>query len=230
MKQFNLAITLLTISGLLFSCDNKAKETKTDNQNIVEVVEQSVEKKATDAMQDTIQFTWVKPTSSINRIKNNSDGPVNNRHTLNDWKSNNVFSIDDNTINMRIPVTTNNMEVIGVTNVSSSNLNAIIVHLDGNNGGATIGIKATHIIEVEFPLKKIFLKTTKLEADKKIIVKVLHDNDVATVNQMTQCLKKCIEQDMSNYSEYNKDCMCNEKILKDEQPKEVDGSILKGGN
>ncbi len=231
MRPLILAVTLLTITGFLFSCNEKGKKTNTDIQNNAESVEQSAEKAVKNNSQETVVFNWVKPTTSNNRVLRVSDGN-SQRHTLDVTNANNIFSVSKNKIKMHLPVTNASMKIVGATNVTSAKFNAIVVHLDGNSGQPTLGIKASHIIEAEFQLKKLFPDDTKLLADKMIIVKILHDNNPAAVSEMTSCLKDCILKETSTYNDYNYDCKCDELVPKgvNAEPKEVDGSILKGGN
>lgn len=233
MKQFIFILTLLIFTGALNSCgdlENKKENINKNKQEANIVVYDEVEERK--QMTDTININWVKPSKETYRDLTNAEIASSTTHTINSAHPANVYSTTSDIINLNIPVIHKNMKVIGATNVSSDNLNAIVIHLDGNGGRPTKYTKPTIMLGTEFSLMSLFKESdkAKLENDKKIIIKILHDDNRNTTDKMTVCFEDCIDKKMQNYNDYEKNCGCDQKTKPlDDEPKEVNGGILKGG-
>lgn len=214
LKIYNLALCLLLLTACNFSKkDSDKKDNKTDDKQSVETYHTSEDTLSLSVDQDYIEVS--------------SD----QRNTLVPYRLDsitNYFKLDSAYINLQIPITTTKLSINDAVDISSNKVNAIVVHLDGNNGSPTLGDAVTHFLLAKIPISSIKdLDLAQLRRDNKLKVIVMH-NDVFNPNYEEQ-FENCIV----NQGAYVMD-PCN--IIEDKtkpfedtvQPMEKDGGILGG--
>ncbi|OUR96074.1 hypothetical protein A9Q86_16475 [Flavobacteriales bacterium 33_180_T64] len=133
------------------------------------------------------------------------------------------FSVKDDRLTLFIPVTEKNLDIKDVKNISTNNINAILIRIDNNVNRSTPEKPIVKIIKKTYSISYLKLDTTKLKSHKKIKVIILHDNatDLTThANKYKTCLK--------TQTDYIKDnCLGIYKSAP--RPNEDGGDIIVGG-
>lgn len=144
-------------------------------------------------------------------------------------KANNYFDLKEMTLNLKIPLTNNNLRMNRdyIVNISSKNYSAVFINLGGNHGFPTDTLPIRGYLRCKIPFERIKgkpLDTTKLRRDGKLIVYVIHDDNPSC---LLPYFKNCV-QHLSDYIWIGCDIegVCK---FKDEEPKEQNGDVI-GGN
>jgi len=131
----------------------------------------------------------VQESILIKDIKNRSE-------KLERYKAYGSFNTKNNTIKVNIPITENKLRIVNYENISSDDINALLIVLDGNSGKDTPFNSITKIIKKQFNIKKLGLNTVELKKDGKLIIIVLHDDNFNYLHTIKY--KKCINR-LSDY-------------------------------
>jgi len=159
----------------------------------------------------------------------------------------NKFYADKKFLKLAIPITDIDLyaDEKRIFNVSSRNINALLVVIDGNNGKETPLTPVINHIECRIPFKSIKKKglqfRSRLKRDDKMLIIVVHDDIVGKKEFTKYCYLKYIKDKVSNYKDYDdvrknwyldlKSYSCGDELngLIDDKPKEDDGDVI-GGN
>nr|WP_321227635.1 hypothetical protein [uncultured Psychroserpens sp.] len=134
------------------------------------------------------------------------------------------FSVDDDRITLFIPVTVKNLTIRNVENITTNNINAILVRVDNNISSSTPESPIVEVIEGTYKISSLNLNKEKLKLHKKLKVIVLHDNatDLSNhINGYKDCLKT-----QTGYVKEN--CPSKPKFAPP-RPNEDGGDIIVGG-
>ncbi len=184
----------------------------------------------------------------LDPIKLNID-PLNyTRHKPNKYdETNNIFSTREEYIKLLIPITTkdNRFKIDRVFNISRSpfggrHINGILVVLDGIDGDSTDLSPVKKFIKAKIQFSQIqgkALKKGKLSRDTKLVVWVVHDNEIGKSDNEGQCQLKTMRKYFKTHAKSYKfkvpksiKYKCNTfDILDILEPKEQDGDVI-GGN
>ena len=162
----------------------------------------------------------------------------------------NKFYVGKKIVELAIPVTNEKVMVDKerIFNVSSKEINALLVVLDGNNGQKTKKTPVINHIKCSIPFKNIKKKgmqfRSRLRKDKKMLIIVVHDDIVGKKEITNYCYLKYIKDKVDQYRDY-KDVSqnwelnlykfsCGDETLdlredKRLKPREDDGDVI-GGN
>ncbi|MFD1064040.1 hypothetical protein ACFQ1Q_12355 [Winogradskyella litorisediminis] len=133
------------------------------------------------------------------------------------------FSVQNKSINIFIPVTDENLKIKSFTNISSSNVNAILIRVSNNSDAETKKTPITHVIEAKFKFDDFNISSARLNQDKKLKVMVLNEN-TRDISTQTTYYKKCIES-VNRYEKLD----CRLPTIKPFKPNEDGGDIITGG-
>jgi hypothetical protein len=143
------------------------------------------------------------------------------RYSL-DNKKENYFNVKNDKIFVYIPITENKLYIEQVVNVSSNNLNSIVIVLNGNQGDKTNGKPITGYIKSEILISKIKgLDIKKLEKHDSLKVFIIHD-DAFKKDDLKKYFIECVKNDGTIYT----DNICKGIPKK---PREQEGDIITGG-
>ncbi len=229
MKTIFLKLSLVAIMGILISCKNEVKnpccdeleETKKINEDLLKTNKELEDKYL--QVQEQINYR----TKSINNASKTQvieDIPANrqanySRYRLRKDLSENNFKTDLNEINIAIPITNENLRIVDYFHISTESTNAMVIILDGNQGGRTDPNNPRWLLKETLNIDKIGLDKNNLLRDGKIKVFILHENDPSDI-----IIKICSYRECVKNSGYSKEGLCNAFV-----PLEDEGSIINGG-
>jgi hypothetical protein len=133
------------------------------------------------------------------------------------------FSIKEDRLTVFIPVTHNKLNIEDWINISTPDINAILIKISNNSYDSTKEKPITKVIEKVFSIKALGLDTIELSNDKKLKVIILNENS-SDISVQKNFYTKCLEGE----TDYIKKS-CQLPRIKSIRPNEDGGDILTGG-
>ena len=141
----------------------------------------------------------------------------------------NFFDLSERKIELNIPVTIPNMDFKEAANISSDDLNAILVRIQGRDRNCTPNVPSVHSISQTLFFDDYNIIDQRLENDPLLAV-IIFNNDTpfeVDLPYFEEVVKN--SSDVSELiNEIRDDNLCNKKD-KPFQPREQDGDVI-GGN
>ena len=134
------------------------------------------------------------------------------------------FSTYDDALKVIIPVASEDFRLIQKEDISSDDINALILRITDDTYDRRNQQPITHILEKEFKLTELDLSIPHLNKDQKLFIMVYNSTeafDEREINDFKMCIK-----DHQNYDEI--DCYVRYKDLDLVRPNEHNGDILEG--
>ena len=143
---------------------------------------------------------------------------------LEHYKPFGYFSIQDDVLKVLIPVSSEDFKLVQDEDISSDDINALILRITDGTFDRRIDEPITHIIQKDFKLSETELSIPNLNRDQKLFIMVYNsteDFDQREINDFKMCIK-----DHQNYDEI--DCYRRYKDIDLVRPNEHNGDILEG--
>jgi hypothetical protein len=176
----------------------------------------------------------INPYVPKQRIRKMNQGEGTNLINLKPHKELNTIDNKYENINLQIPVTNEFLKIVDVVNISSNNINAILVLVNGNEGDPTCGQPLTHFITSNLKVAKIDgLRITN--SNKKLLVIVFHDDEFYSNNEtanFVQYVKNCSDYEKCASDIMSQPPLCDKKYMLDKDgnaiflPREKGADIL----
>ena len=149
---------------------------------------------------------------------------MNTVKKLEHYKPLGSFSTKDDVLKVFIPVTSGDFELVQKENISSTDINALILRVTDDTYDRRKDEALTHVVENTIPLTELDMDLNELRNDKKVYIMVYNSTeefDDRELNDFKMCIK-----DHQDYDEI--DCFKRYKDIDLVRPNEHDGNILIG--
>ena len=141
---------------------------------------------------------------------------------LEHYKPFGYFSTQDDMLQIFIPVASQDFELVQYEDISSNDINALILRITDGTYDRRNQEPITHIIEKEFKLSKTDLSISNLDRDQKLFIMVYNSTEKFDEREIRE-FKMCIK-DHQIYDEI--DCYVRYKDIELVRPNEHNGDIL----
>jgi len=183
--------------------------------------------KNTDQNPDKVKQLETELTQAENEIKALKEDVAQskqNNNRVENLRAYGSFSISENKLYLSIPVASDEYEIIEEADVSSNDINALLVRVsDSTTNPMSAPVK--HTIVKQYQLDNLGLTMSELENDEKLIVMTL--NSTTRIQQTDiDSLRTCINRLGSIYNEET----CEGSFRTDKKPNDKKGSIIIGFN
>lgn len=237
LKMCALLLIVPLFFGCCDECENDLNKKNVEIKNLEgKVLEKEVAleqcKKIASKQYGVITIDPYKPDQKLIPMEPDEKEKYKNSHYKTSSIDYNSFKTDDNEIYLKFPVHNpkdKKIEIVDVLNVSSDNLNAIVVLLNGLDGMKTLEIDADHFIKTTIKIDKVEgLSKSMMALHENLKVYVFHDNAFYS-DKLIKDFKRCVEKDKNTYKKDT--CALSLPIFKKQitRPREQEGDIITGG-
>jgi hypothetical protein len=231
MKNLTTLLFLFLFTQLLFNCKTEKKENATTEIKAGDSKEQT-NTKTQDSALNTLAYIPIQKRISIKK-----GNPKNyTKHLLKD--NENSFKVDTDRIHVEIPISSKNLKIIEVFNVSDYSkerkYNAIVIVLSDNTGSRS-GKDVSHTIVSDLLISKIVgLNKDYLKQEGKLKVYIINDDSIG--DKEKNVFKECAKQEKNYKSHMECNLVSSQLYEKDDdlklddvrKPSEQEGDIIPG--